>query len=224
VSAAVIVVVEVFEERVGAVLVAGVDVGADPFFEEGLDEAFCFAVCLGAADAGVERFDAAFAAAVFPGALEAFAVVGEDFFGLDPECLVEAAAVVEEVEGVGGCFLWVGGAVGEPCVVVDADEEVFPAGFAFGAVGPAGLWVAGPLDAPELLDVDVQELAGPFALVADHGLGRGRVEARGTVAAEDRVHGRGGQAELPADRVRSCLQLVAGVEHRLLEWCRRLSG
>jgi hypothetical protein len=57
------------------VLVAGVDVGADPFFEEGLDEALGFAVCLRAADAGVERFDAAFAAAVFPGALEAFAVV-----------------------------------------------------------------------------------------------------------------------------------------------------
>ena len=43
----------------------------------------------------------------------------------------------------------------EPCFVVDADEQVVPAGFAFGAVGPAGLGVAGPLDAPEPLDVDV---------------------------------------------------------------------
>ena len=98
-SAAVIVVVEVGEECVGAVLVGVVDVGSDPFLEECLDEAFCFAVCLGAADAGVERFDAAFAAAVFPGALEAFAVVGEDFFGLDSVLAVEAAAVAEEVEG-----------------------------------------------------------------------------------------------------------------------------
>jgi len=60
----------------------------------------------------------------------------QDFFDLDPECLVEAAAVVEEVEGCGGCLLRVGGAVSEPSVVVDADEQVFPAGFAFGAVGP----------------------------------------------------------------------------------------
>ena len=85
-----IVVVEVGEECVGAVLVGVVDVGSDPFLEECLDEAFCFAVCLGAADAGVERFDAAFAAAVFPGALEAFAVVGEDFFGLDSVLAVES--------------------------------------------------------------------------------------------------------------------------------------
>lgn len=45
------------------------------------------------------------------------------------------------------------------------------------------------MDAAEPFDVDVQELAGSFALVADHGLGLGRVEARGAVAAEDRVHG-----------------------------------
>lgn len=51
-----------------------------------------------------------------------FAVVGEDFFGLDSVLAIEAAAVVEEVEGCGGCFLRVGGAVSEPCFVVDADE------------------------------------------------------------------------------------------------------
>jgi len=80
------------------------------------------------------------------------------------------------------------------------------------------------LDAAEPLDIYVDQLAGPFALVAHDGLGRGRVEARGAVAAEDRVHSRGGQAEFPADRVRSRLQLAPGVEHRLLDRCRRLSG
>ncbi|HEY5294415.1 MAG TPA: hypothetical protein VIJ70_02920 [Gaiellaceae bacterium] len=175
-------------EGVGAVLVCVVDVGADPSVEECLDEPFGFAVCLGSADAGVERFDAAVAAALFPGALEAFAVVCQDLFDLDAVVAVEAAAVVEEVEGGGGCFLWVEGGVGEPCFVVDADEQVFPAGFAFGAAGPTCLRVAGPLDAPEALDVDVDKLAGPVALVTDHGLGRGRVEAGDAVAAQDRVH------------------------------------
>jgi hypothetical protein len=189
-----------------------------------LDEAFGFAVCLGAADAGVQRSDAGVAAAVFPGALEAFAVVGQDLLGLDAVLAVEASAVVEEVEGVGGCLGGVEAGVGESAVVVDADKQVLPACFAFGAVGAAGLRVVGALDAPEAFDVDVQELAGPGALVADHRLGRGWVEARGAVAAEDRVHGRGGQAQLPADRVRSRLQLASGVEHRLLERGRRLSG
>jgi len=79
---------------------------------------------------------------------------------------VEAAALVEEVESGGGRFGGVDVAVGEPGLVVDADEEVVPACFAFGATGPAGQRVAGPLDAAEPFDVDVEELAGPLALVA----------------------------------------------------------
>jgi hypothetical protein len=188
VSSLVVVVVEIVDEGVCAVLVGVVGVGADPAVEECLDEAFGFAVCLRSADAGVERGDAALAAALFPGALEAFAVVGEDLLDLDPVAAVEAAAAVEEVEGGGGCFGGVEGGVSEPCFVVDADEQVVPAGFAFGAVGPAGLGVAGPLDAAESLDVDVDQLAGPLAFVADHRLAHGWVEAGDAVAAQDRVH------------------------------------
>jgi hypothetical protein len=132
--------------------------------------------------------DGGCAAAFFPGALEAFAVVGEDLLDLDAVAAVEAAAVVEEVEGGGGCFGGVEGGVREPCFVVDADEEVVPAGFAFGAVRPAGLRVAGSVDAAESLDVDVDQLAGPLTFVADHRLTHGWVEAGDTVAAEDRVH------------------------------------
>jgi hypothetical protein len=188
VSSLVVVVVEIVHEGVGAVVVCVVDVGADPSVEECLDEALGFAVCLGSADAGVERFDSAVAAALFPGALKAFAVVCQDLFDLDAVAAVEAAAGVEEVEGGGSCLVRVEGGVGKPCFVVDADEQVFPAGFAFGAVGPTCLRVSGSLDAPEALDVDVDKLAGPFALVADHGFGCGRVEARDAVAAQDRVH------------------------------------
>ena len=79
-----VVVVEIVQERVGAVLVGLVGVGADRFVEQGFDEAFGFAVCLGSADAGVAWEEAAVAAVLFPGALEAFAVVGEDLFGFDP--------------------------------------------------------------------------------------------------------------------------------------------
>src|SRR5206468_6969948 len=126
-----------------------------------------FAVCLRAAGAGVDRGDGALAAVVVPLALEVFAVVGED--GLDRELVVvvEAAAVVEEVEGGAGCFVRVEGGVGEAAVVVDADVEVVPAGLAFAAGEQAGAGVAGAFDAAEFLDVDVDELAWSLPLLAD---------------------------------------------------------
>jgi len=172
VSASLVVVVEIVQERVGAVLVGVVGVGADPFVEECLDEAFGFAVCLRSADPCVAWGDPDVVAGLFPGALEAFAVVGEDLFDLDSVLAVEAAALVEEVERGDGCFGGVDVAVGEPGFVVDADEEVVPACFAFGAAGPAGPGVAGPLDAAKPLDVDVDQLAGPLALVAHDRLPR----------------------------------------------------
>jgi len=136
---------------------------------------------------------------------------------------VVAAAVVEEVEGGGGCFGGVDVAVSEPGFVVDADEEVVPACFAFGAPRPAGQRVAGALDAAQALDVYVHELAGPLALVAHHRFFGLLVEARLAVAAKDRVHGRGGEAELPADRVRAYAKPPARVEDRLLDPRRCLS-
>jgi hypothetical protein len=105
-----------------------------------------------------------------PGALEAFAVVGQDFVEFDPEMAVALAAAVEEVECVGGCLARVELGVGDPCAVVDADEEVVPARLAAAAVGQTCLRVAGSFDPAELFDVDVDQLARPFALVADHRL------------------------------------------------------
>ena len=74
-------------------------------------------------------------------------------------------------------------------VVVDADEEVVPACFAFGAARPTGQGVAGAFDAAEPFNVDVDQLARSGALVAHDGLFRLGVEACLAVAAEDRVHG-----------------------------------
>ena len=192
-------------------------VGSDPFVEQGADEAFGFAVCLGASDAGVAGCDVGVSAAFFPSALEAFAVVGQDLFDGDAVVFVEGLAVVEEVEGVGGCFGGVEGGVCEPCSVVDADEQVVPAGFAFAAVGQACVGVARSLDAAEPFDVDVDQLAGPLPFVADHRFTHGWVEAGDAVAAQDRVHRRDRYAELPADRVRPRPELPAGLEDRPLK-------
>jgi hypothetical protein len=173
---------------VGAVLVVGVVVGVGPFGEQGFDQAFGFAVCLRAAGAGVFGADRALPALLFPLPLEVFAVVGEDAFDRDLVVLVEAAAVVEEVEGGAGCFVGVEGGVGEPCVVVDADVEVVPAGLAAAAAEQAGVGVAGAFDAAEFFDVDVDELAGSLPFVADERFRCFLAEAGAAVAAEDRVH------------------------------------
>jgi hypothetical protein len=152
-------------------------VGSGPFVEQRFDEAFGFAVCLWAADAGVAGSQSASYELVVPGALEAFAVVGQDFVELDPVAAVDGAAAVEEVERVGGCLARVELGVGEPCAVVDANEEVVPAGAAAAAVGQTCLRVAGSFDPAELFDVDVDQLTGLAAFVADHRLSELRVKA-----------------------------------------------
>jgi hypothetical protein len=132
---------------------------------------------LGTADAGVAGSESLLGELLVPAALEAFAVVGEDFLEFDPVAAVAVAAACEEVECVGGCFGRVELGVGDACSVVDADEEVVPAGAAATAVGQACLQVAGSFDPAELFDVDVYEFAGPLPLVAEHRFGCMGVEA-----------------------------------------------
>ena len=62
--------------------------------------------------------------------------------------------------------------VGEPGRVIDADVDVFPADPAASLSAVARDTVAGTSNTAELLDVDVEELAWPFALVAVRRLGR----------------------------------------------------
>src|ERR1700712_4027145 len=87
-------------------------------------------------------------------------------------------------------------------MVVDGEVEVFPA-------GPAALALAGavagdamtrPFEAPELLDVDVDQVTRPLALVAAHRLGP--VQGRDAVEAEtlqDAADGSGRDAQIPGD-------------------------
>jgi hypothetical protein len=75
-------------------------------------------------------------------------------------------------------------AVGEPGGVVEGDMDILPAEASSGgasialAGAIAGDAVAGPLDATELLDVDVQQLARALALVADDGRRGSRAVSR----------------------------------------------
>jgi hypothetical protein len=57
-------------------------------------------------------------------------------------------------------------------MIVDGDMSHLPAGASAGIAAVAGNAVAGPLDAAELLGIQVQHLARSAALVADDRLDR----------------------------------------------------
>jgi len=111
-------------------------------------------------------------------------------------------------------------------VIVDRHVQVLPAGSALRlARAIAGDAVSWPDDAAELLDVDVHELAGRGALVADDLLAAStHDQARATVPAEHRVHGRGSDPERPTDHVRSFAKLLSGAQDRLLDDLGRTPG
>ena len=87
-------------------------------------------------------------------------------------------------------------------MVVDADVQILPADAASAALAGAvaGDAVAWSVEAAELLDVDVGELAGVLALIAPDRLGRlERVQAVEPEAPQDAADGGGGDTELGGD-------------------------
>jgi len=98
------------------------------------------------------------------------AVVGHDADDLDAEALVVGQGRLQE--GDGAPFLLVGHDLGEGDGVVNADMDEFPAAAAAVGGAVAGDAVADPVEAAELLDVEVDHLAGRFALVANDRHGR----------------------------------------------------
>jgi hypothetical protein len=107
-------------------------------------------------------------------------------------------------------------AVGEPCVVVDRDVQVLPAGVA------AALHTVGedPLtdhpEAAELLGVDVQQLARPLALVADAPVALWSRQPRQAGASQHLADRRGRPLEHGRERHRASPQLQpAGHDLRL---------
>ena len=157
---AVIVKEEVREE--GSAVVTGViRAGIGPFPGDGLDEAFGFAIGLGSIGPGEAMSDAESET----GGGEVFgavgrAAVGEEAADINPMDLVEGDGLVEGAEDCGDFFVWGEAGEGEAGVIVDGDVETFDAGAGAAAGAIAGGADVGTLGAAELLDVEVEELAG----------------------------------------------------------------
>lgn len=99
---------------------------------------------------------------------EAFglAVVGEHALDVDAERCVPRDGAGEETEGRRGRLVGQHFRIREARVIIDGDVHVLPALTARLAAATAVDAMADALDAAELLDVEVHELAGPIALVA----------------------------------------------------------
>jgi len=141
--------------------------GIGPLAGDGLDEALGLAVGLRAIGFGEEMCEAEFMA----GGSEDFGAIGGAAIGeelLDGEAVsgVEAKGQVQSVEDALGAFVREETSEGEAGVIIDGDVETFDAGawVAEGAI--TGGAHAGAMEAPELLDVEVEEFAGRGAFVA----------------------------------------------------------
>src|SRR5436190_3954487 len=95
-------------------------------------------------------------------------VVCEQPFNRDSVAAVEGDGTAKEADRCRRFLVAEDLGVGEATVVVDRDVDVLPAFLALIApvVAAAGDSVTGPVDPTQLLDVDVEELAGACALVA----------------------------------------------------------
>ena len=102
------------------------------------------------------------------------AFVGRTIVGHDP--LHGDAEAAEPIDGAGGesdgallAFVRQDLAVGQARGVIDGDVQVFPPGAALVALSGAvaGYAVTDPTDAAELLDIEMDDLARRFALIAD---------------------------------------------------------
>lgn len=158
----------------GSVVRGRIGDGVGPFPESSLDEALGLAVGLGRIGLGPDMLEAEVSAGLGEGFRPvAGAVVGHDAGDGDAEACIIGDRRLEE--GDGAFLLLVGQdlAEGDARGVVNADMDELPAG----AARLALLWIAGDAvpdlaEATELLDVDVDHLAGVLALVAPDRFGR----------------------------------------------------
>jgi hypothetical protein len=170
-------VVSVQPERqfLGASLRGGVGLGVGPFSEGCLDEALGLAVGLRGVGFGSDVFEPEIATGVteVEGSI-ARAIVGHHPSNRDAEALVVGQGCLQE--GGGALFLLIGHDLRESDArsVVDADMDKLPADATAVALAGAvaGDAVADPVEAAELLDVDMDHLARRFALVANDRRGR----------------------------------------------------
>jgi hypothetical protein len=177
------------ERKEGSAMITGV-IGASisPLAGDGLDEAFGLAIGLGAVGFGEGVFEPELVA----GSGKEFgavggAAIGEEALDFDAMGVVEAESLIESGEDAGEFFVWKETGEGEAGMVVDGDVETFDAGpwIADGAVaGCADAWAK---EAAQLLDVEVEELAGMVPFVTDHGR-FGRLQGREAVEVSTAQH------------------------------------
>ena len=151
------------------------------------------------------------------------AVVGEDPFAGDAVCSEPGDGAVPEPDRGGGLFVVVDLGVDEPGAVINGGVDVAVADLfePFVVVGAASMKppAAAVGNATDLLDVDVDQLAGALALVAVDGLGvRGEVTAIEATAAssiQDALHGGRGEAGLMGDVTGTPTMMPSQLEHLL---------
>ncbi|KQT70250.1 hypothetical protein ASG51_14460 [Methylobacterium sp. Leaf465] len=114
----------------------------------------------------------------------------------------EKLEIEEEGEAGAALLVRMDLGVGQPGMVVDGQVQILPADPAALALAGAlaGDAMAGALEAAELLDVDVDQLAGPLAFVALHGRGRFEItDAVQAVPAQHPADGGGRDGEVTGD-------------------------
>src|SRR5512134_754895 len=200
-----VVAMEPDRQLVCAMAGGGVCVGIGPLAQCGLDEAFGLAICLWGVGFGANVPEAEALAGFAEGRGEiAGSVVGHDPLDSHAEALVVGDGGLQEGNGA---FLAFGGhdlSDGNPGVVVDADMHELPADAACPALtgSIAGDAVPDPVEAAQLLDVDVDELARVLAFVASHWLGRFQgLEAVQAQAPQDPADRGRRDTDLPGDLI-----------------------
>lgn len=171
-----------------------------PFSECGLDEAFGLAVCL----RGIRLDPDVLYAELLAGAFEVFgdiaaSIVGHDALDRDAEAFEVGDCCDQECDGAVFCLVGENINAGDTRMVVDGDMSELPTCAAVAGAEP-GYSVAGAVEAAEFFDVEMDDLAGLFALVARAGLLRLEAGKPAKAASFENARDRGfGDSEVVGD-------------------------
>lgn len=196
-----VIVMKVGGKKGSAMIAGAISAGVRPFASDGLDKAFGFTIGLRSVRFGEGVFEA-----------ELLTSMGEEFRAIsgtaigehpldgDTPGIVEVDGLVESSQSAGDLFIGMKRGESQSTMIIDGDVETFDAGawIADGAI--AGGAHSGAREAAQLLDVEVEQLAGKIAFVAQRrSFGRLQsaeaMEAVATQNAGDSGHREIGQEE-----------------------------
>lgn len=165
-----VIVVKIVGKKGSTVETGVIGSGISPFAGDGLDEALGLAVGLGSIRSGEEMFEAELPAGGRKefGAISGTAI-GEDALDRDAMSFIEADGLLESVQHAGSFFIGKQTSEGEAGMIVNGHMEGLDAGARVALSPIAGGTHPGVREAAQLLDVEVKELAGMVAFVADDG-------------------------------------------------------